>query len=78
MGFKMIDRLAFGQAIEGEPLEMRRLTPVELLGIDSGFTCFNNPVGIFRIYMSNRKSKLLAIVEFNDLFDLSRNRFDND
>jgi hypothetical protein len=74
----MVDRLPFGQAIEGEPLELRRLTPVELLGIDEGFKRFVNPVGIFRIYMSNRKSKLLAIVEFDDVFDLSGNRFHND
>lgn len=72
-----VERLDFGQAIEGEPLEMRRLSQTDLLGIDNGFTRFDNPVGIFRIYMSNRKPKLLAIVEFDDLFDLSGNRFYN-
>ncbi len=74
----MIDRTPFGQAIEGEPIQIRRLTEVELLGIDQSFMRFNNPVGIFRFYMTNRKPKLLAIVEFDDLFDLNGNRFYND
>ena len=74
----MIDRQLFSQAIEGEPLKMRRLTPIELLGIDKSFASFSNPVGIFRIYMSNRKSKLLAIVILDDIFDLNGNRFGND
>lgn len=74
----MMDRQSFSQVIEGEPLAIRRLKPVELLGLDIGFKTFENPVGVFRIYMSNRKPKLLAAAEFDDIFDLDGIRFHND
>jgi hypothetical protein len=72
----MVDRIPFSE-IEGLPLELRRLKPVELLGIDNSFNNWLNPVGIFRV-PNVGKPVLIAVVEFDDLFDLSGYRFYND
>jgi len=74
----MIDREAFSR-IESRLLAIRRLKPIELLGVDNSFSRFDNPVGIFvPAKLPATKEKLLAIVEFDDLFDLNGNRFYND
>ena len=56
-------------------MTLRRLAPVELLGADRSFLSFANPVGIF---VGDHSKKLVAICEFDELFDLNGNRFSND
>lgn len=69
----MVDRVEFTK-LEELKLKVRRLKPVELLGIEQNFRSSDNPVGIFGLV----NNKLLAIVEFDDFFDLNGNRFYND
>ena len=71
----MVDRELFSRRVEGLPVTVRRLTTLELLGIDESFKRFACPVGIF---VNSAIPKLVAVVEFDDLFDLNGNRFDND
>lgn len=71
-----IERENFSR-IEEFKVRVRRLKPVELLGIDQSFNRFDNPVGIFS-EVGKLKPRLIAIVEFDDFFDLNGNRFYND
>ena len=76
----MVDRKDFGPAIEGKPLEMRRMSYDEL---PEGCKSFDCPVGIYRISLNPHKNgKLLAVVDFDDIFDATGeetgNRFNND
>ena len=71
-----IERVPFSLVEAHHMIRPRRLSQVELLGIDEGFKRFDTPVGLFQVV--NGQSKLVAVVEFDDLFDLSGNRFYND
>jgi hypothetical protein len=72
----MTDYISFKE-IESYKVRVRRLTEIELLGIDQTFKRFLNPVGIF-LEVGKLKPKLIAVVDFNNIYDLNGNWFYND
>jgi hypothetical protein len=72
MGIDRNIRISFSQLEGYDHLEIRRLKPVELAKYNQFSS--TNLVGIF----GSRNDELIAVVEFDDLFDLNGNRFHND
>jgi hypothetical protein len=71
----MTDRKPFGQAIEGEPLELRRLNEDEAIKLEAPY----GAVGIFRISFNKAKNgKFLGFIDFDNIYDPQGNRFYND
>lgn len=71
----MVDRIPFSR-VEAETLTvMRRLGRIE--AEEAGCGSMATPVGIFGRIM-HAKNSLIAVVEFDDLFDAEGNRFYND
>jgi len=71
----MVDRTPFSQIEEQPSLVIRRLTSEELVKYEQRYSA--NLVGIFTPakLAPPRKEQLIAVVEFDDLFDIQGNRF---